>query len=100
MSVGLTNVTGTTVDEFMQNAGAIFGAGTLGETKPSLNVKWKADQNGNITSATMTLAITSTTAHWAGPGMSNGKRLAQPDAANRNAIDRIEALNNTNGFDF
>jgi hypothetical protein len=41
----------------------------------------------------MTLSITSTTARWTGPGMRNGKRLPQPDAANRNAIDRVEALN-------
>ena len=88
MAVSLRDVTGSTVNEFMQNAGAIFGAGVLGETKPSLELKWKAT-NGAITSATLTLTITSRTAHWSGPGASK----VAPDAANRDAINRIEALN-------
>jgi hypothetical protein len=77
----------------MDNAAAIFGAGTLGETKPNISVKWRADQNNNITSATMTLSITSKTAHWAGSGTRGGNPLPQPDAANRTAIHTVEALN-------
>lgn len=93
MGVGLTNIYANTVDDFTAGAAAIFGAGTLGETKPHISVKWSLDENGKITTATMTLTISSTTAHWAGSGKKNGKPLPQPDAANRTAIDRVEALN-------
>lgn len=93
MGVGLTNIFASTIDDFTDGAAAIFGAGTLGETKPHISVKWSLDENGKITKATMTLAISSTTAHWAGSGKKNGKAQPQPDAANRTAIDRLEALN-------
>ena len=93
MAVGLTNIFASTVDEFTDNAANIFGAGTLGQTNAHVSANWTLDQNGKIASATLSLSITSTTAHWAGSGVSEGKRLPQPDAANRTAIDRVEALN-------
>jgi thioredoxin-like negative regulator of GroEL len=93
MPVGLTNVFGSTVAEFTSNAADIFGAGTLGETKPHISVSFATDENGKVTRATLTLAITSTTAHWAGSGMSEGKPAPQPNAANKYAIARIESLN-------
>jgi hypothetical protein len=93
MAVALTNIFASTVDEFTENAAAVFGAGTLGETKPRLSFKWSLDENSKIASATVTLSITATTAHWAGPGLSGGKHKPQPDAANKAAIVRVEALN-------
>ena len=93
MAVSLTNIFASDVDEFMENAAALFGAGTLGETKPHLSFKWTLDKDSKISSATATLSITATTAHWAGSGVSGGKHKPQPDGANRTAIDRIEALN-------
>src|SRR3954467_961418 len=93
MAVGNTNIFASTVDEFTDNAAAVFGAGTLGETRPHVSVNWRLGADGTITSATMTMTIASTTAHWAGSGMRDGKRQPQPDATNRTAIDRVEALN-------
>ena len=93
MGVGLTNIFATTVDEFADNAANIFGAGTLGQTNAHVSAKWTLDQNSKIASAALSLSITSTTAHWAGSGIRDGKRLPQPDGMNRTAIDRVEALN-------
>ena len=93
MAVGLTNIFASTVDEFADNAANIFGAGTLGQTNAHVSAKWTLDQNSKIASATLSLSITSTTAHWAGSGIRDGKRLPQPDGMNRTAIDRVEALN-------
>ena len=93
MGVGLTNIFASTVDDFADGAAVLFGAGALGETKPHISVNWSLDENSKIESATITLTISSTTAHWAGSGKKNGKPQQQPDAANRTAIDRVEALN-------
>jgi hypothetical protein len=93
MAVSNFNIFASTVDEFSDNAAAEFGPGTLGETKPHVSVNWRLGDDGRITSATMTMTISSRTAHWAGSGISNGRHLPQPDAANRTAIDRVEALN-------
>ena len=93
MPVGNTNIFASTVDEFTEGAFAVFGQGTLGETRPRVSASWRRGEDGKITSATLSLTINATTAHWAGSGMRDGRRQPQPDAANRTAIDRVEALN-------
>jgi hypothetical protein len=92
MPVTLKPVFGSTVDEFIENAGSEFGQGMLGKT--SAELKWKCVfAQKKVTKATLSLKITSATAHWAGPGIRNGKPAPQPDSANRQAIARVEALN-------
>jgi hypothetical protein len=88
----LRNCFGSTVDEFAQSAGSLFGQGLLGDTRFALEANWNIT-NRKIINATLTLKITSATAHWAGPGVRAGKQAPQPDAPNRNAITNMEALN-------
>jgi hypothetical protein len=88
----LKNCFGSTVDQFRQSAGSAFGQGLLGDTRFALGAKWTI-VSGKITKPTLSLKITSATAHWAGPGLQGGKHGPQPDAANRTAIAQIEALN-------
>jgi uncharacterized protein YukE len=49
--------------------------------------------NKKLTKATLSLTITSATAHWIGPGLRDGKPAPQPDGVNRTAITDIEAKN-------
>jgi hypothetical protein len=42
---------------------------------------------------TLSISITATTAHWAGPSMAGGKQGPQPDAGNKVAINQVETLN-------
>ncbi|HEX3948732.1 MAG TPA: hypothetical protein VHW95_02655 [Steroidobacteraceae bacterium] len=84
---------GSTVDEFMQSAGSVFGQGLLGNTQCALNAKYNFDPQSKITKSTLSLQITSATAHWVGPGVRDGKHAPQPDGPNRHAIARAEALN-------
>jgi hypothetical protein len=99
----LTSCTGSTVDEFGQSAANAFGAGLLGDTRFAVNANWNLSNN-KITKPTLSLTITSATAHWTGPGIRDGKPAPQPDAANRIAIVDIEAKNKSheqkhiNGF--
>jgi hypothetical protein len=87
------NCFGGTVDEFIQSANSEFGEGLLGETKFALDAKWMLDAENKIIHPTLSLKITSATAHWAGPGFRDGKPAPRPDALNRDAIARVEALN-------
>jgi hypothetical protein len=89
----LKNCFGSTLDEFMQSAGSVFGQGLLGDTRSALSAKYSFDTQNKITKSTLSLTITSATAHWAGPGIHAGKHAQQPDAPNRDAIARVEALN-------
>jgi hypothetical protein len=88
----LTNCFGSTVDEFAQSAASTFGPGLLGDTRFAVEAKWNLS-NSKITKPTLSLRITSATAHWVGPGLRDGKPAPQPDVANRNAIASIESLN-------
>jgi hypothetical protein len=83
---------GSTVDEFAQSAGSVFGDGVFGRTTFALAKDFEST-NKKLTKATLSLTITSATAHWAGPGLRDGKHAPQPDATNKDAIARIEALN-------
>ena len=93
MGVTPVDVFASTIDEFVQNAAAIFGAGTLGKTKTRVEFNTRIGSDHKVTHATLTLTINSRTAHWAGPGMSGGKLKPRPDTANMNAITRAESLN-------
>ena len=89
----LTPVTGADLNDFTTNAGAIFGAGGLGATVPGVSYAYKTSADGVVTSATLTLSITSATAHWAGAGFSDGTPNSAPSGPELVAIRRVEALN-------
>lgn len=93
MTPTLKNCFGSTVAEFQQSAANIFGEGLLGDTRFALSTNYNFDTQSKITKATLSMTITSATAHWAGPGLRGGRPAVQPNAANRDAIARIEALN-------
>jgi hypothetical protein len=85
------NVFASTVQQFTAGAGKLFH-GQYGETKPRVTQSFTST-GGKIDGLTLSMTIASATAHWAGPGMKDGKPAPQPDPANRHAIDQIEALN-------
>jgi hypothetical protein len=93
MAVDLVDCVGSTVTDFMQDAGTKFGTGSLGKTKPTVSYAYDDDGNNKLAKVTLTLSIVSRTAHWVGSGMKDGKPALAPDAANKNAIDRVEAIN-------
>jgi hypothetical protein len=93
MAVDLVDCVGSTVTDFMQDAGTKFGTGSLGKTTPSVSYAYDDDGKNKLAKVTLTLSTVSRTAHWAGSGMKDGKPALAPDAANKSAIDRVEAMN-------
>lgn len=88
MADKLVNVKADTAQAFLDAAHKAMGDATkLGETSYDVQWKFATGSDGKITKATATLTTEIKRSHWAGPAKT------KPDAANAEAIAKIEALN-------
>ena len=86
MAVDLVDCVGSTVTDFMQDAGTKFGTGSLGKTKPTVSYAYDDDGNNKLAKVTLTLSIVSKTAHWAAYSGPNPGRHTQAPIATGSGI--------------